>query len=117
MKKFYGYKKCGTCSKAEKHLKATGMEYEYIDITINPPSKKELKAIIEFSNKPYKKALNTSGVVYREQGLKDKVKTMSDAELLEVLNSSGKLLKRPMVIEGNKATIGYNSEEFALVWG
>ena len=56
-------------------------------------------------------------MVYREQGLKDKVKTMSDAELLEVLNSSGKLLKRPMVIEGDKATIGYNSEEFALVWG
>lgn len=116
MIKFYGYKRCGTARKGEKFLTENGIDYEFIDITVNPPAEEELKKIIELSGKEIKKFFNTSGVAYKEGDYKTKIKTMSDEEKIKELSSNGKLIKRPIVFDGKKATVGYNEEEFSTVW-
>ena len=66
--KFYGYKKCSTCRQAETFLKERGVSFDYIDITDNPPSKTELKKILQCSGYPIKKLFNISGQIYRQMG-------------------------------------------------
>ena len=87
-----------------------------MDITVSPPSKEDLIKIIEFSGKPIGKFFNTSGVVYREMKLKDKLKAMSDDEKIDLLASNGKLLKRPIVYNGKISTVGFNENEFTDSW-
>ena len=107
MLKFYGYKKCSTCAKAEKELKKRGIEYKYIDITEKPPAKSALKKIWKQSSVELKKLLNTSGVVYREQNMKEKIKTISESELFETLAGEGRLIKRPLITDGEHSTVGF----------
>jgi arsenate reductase (glutaredoxin) len=114
--KFYGYKKCGTCRKAEKALESKGLAYEFIDITVNPPSLKYLKAMVDQSGKGLDKFYNTSGLKYKEQNIKDLRKTLTEAEQLKMLSAEGYLLKRPLVSDGQKTTVGYQSEEFLETW-
>jgi len=116
MLSYYGYKKCSTSSKAEKFLKNHKINYQFIDITVSPPSKEDLIKIIEFSGKPIGKFFNTSGVVYREMKLKDKLKAMSEDEKIDLLASNGKLLKRPIVYNGKISTVGFNENEFTDSW-
>lgn len=116
MVQFYGYKRCGTCRKGEKHLNENGVEYQFIDITVAPPGLAELRQIITNSGKPLKKFFNTSGVVYREERIKDKLPSMSEDEQIKLLASNGKLLKRPIVSDGNKSSVGYNEDEFNSLW-
>ena len=113
---FYGYKRCGTSRKAEKFLESVSKEYNFIDLTVEPPSKDELKKIIELSGEPIKKFFNTSGVVYKSENMKDKVKDMSDEEKLETLASNGKLIKRPIVTDGKSASVGFKEEIFSGIW-
>lgn len=115
--KFYGYKKCGTCRKAEKDLEARGLNYEFVDITLSPPSKDEFCKIVKLSGKETAKFYNTSGKKYKELNLKDKRKALSDEEQLELIASDGYLMKRPLVTDGSKATVGYKEDEFSEVWG
>jgi arsenate reductase len=117
MIKFYGYKRCGTSRKGEKFLSDKEVEYEFIDITTTPPTKEELGKIILLSGKPHKKFFNTSGVAYRELGMKDKIKTMSEDEMVEALAANGKLIKRPIVTDGNRATVAFVETEFEEIWG
>lgn len=112
----YGYKKCGTCRKAEKALTDNGIDYKFIDITTTPPDKTELESMIKLTGKELKKFFNTSGVVYREMELKEKLKSMSDEEKLELLASNGKLIKRPLTTDGISATVGFNEDEFLTTW-
>jgi arsenate reductase len=112
--KFYGYKKCGTCRKAQKDLEAKGIELDYIDITVQPPSLAELRAIVDHSGKALQKFYNTSGGKYKEMNMKERRLEMSEAEQLELLSQEGYLLKRPLVSDGNKATVGYKAEEFEI---
>lgn len=114
--KLYGYKKCGTCRKAEKFLIENGINYQFIDITINPPSKEELVDIIKLTKKSLKKFFNTSGVVYRTEKIKDKLPTLSEDEQIDLLASNGKLLKRPILTSGKKATVAFDEEEFKKTW-
>lgn len=116
MLKYYGYKRCSTSSKGEKLLKLNDIEYEFIDITISPPSKEELITIIDLSGKPINKFFNTSGVVYREMKLKDKIKNMSDNDKIDLLASDGKLLKRPIVFDGQSSTVAFNEDEYNQTW-
>jgi len=116
MIKFYGYKRCGTSRKAEKFLSDNSVEYEFIDITQNPPTIDELKDALKLSKKEIKKLFNTSGVAYREGKYKDKIKSMSEDEIFEELSKNGKLIKRPVVIDDNRATIGFNEDEFNDTW-
>ena len=113
---FYGYKRCGTSRKAEKFLESVSKDFNFIDLTLNPPSKDELKKIIELSGEPIKKFFNTSGVVYKEEKMKDKVKDMSDDEKLDALSANGKLIKRPLVTDGTNSTVGFKEEIFTDTW-
>ncbi len=116
MLKFYGYKKCDTCRKAEKALAQLGKEYEFIDITLEPPAQGTLKKMVLQSGAQLKKFFNTSGVQYKEMNIKDKVAGMSETQILAMLAGNGRLLKRPLVTDGNKSTVGFNEAVFSKAW-
>lgn len=112
MIKFYGYAKCSTVKKAKKWLNENNIPFEEIEITENPPSKEELEKVYKQSGLEIKKFFNTSGVKYRELGLKDVVKTESDEKLLEILSSDGMLIKRPLVYDDKNVLLGFKEEEW-----
>jgi arsenate reductase len=114
--KFYGYKRCSTSRKAEKYLESQGISFEFIDITENAPSIEELRFILQIGEYPLKKLFNTSGVVYKSENYKDKIKTMSEEECLKALSQNGKLCKRPMILDEQQASVGWNQEEFEKSW-
>ncbi len=113
--KIYSYSKCGTCRNAIKDLEAKKIKFEVIDITENPPSKKVLKSAVKA--KGLQKLFNTSGVQYRELKIKDKLKSMTEAQAIDLLASNGRLIKRPIVVDKDKITIGFNADEYKQVWG
>lgn len=113
---FIQYPKCTTCKKAQKWLDDNGIAYENIHIVDQTPSKEQLKAYYEASGLPLKKFFNTSGMKYRELGLKDKLPTMSEDEQLELLASDGMLIKRPLVTDGKKLTLGFKESDFLETW-
>ncbi|KMK91861.1 arsenate reductase family protein [Rossellomorea marisflavi] len=113
---FYSYPKCGTCRKAKKWLEQEDVDFNEIHIVEEPPSKETLKELYEKSGLPLKKFFNTSGMKYRELGLKDKINTASDDELLELLASDGMLIKRPLTTNGQKVTLGFKEETFEDAW-
>jgi arsenate reductase len=100
--KFYGYKKCSSCRDAEKMLTQKKIAYEFIDITETPPRAEELSGWFKASRLDIKKLLNTSGEVYRSMGLKDKLGTMSEGEVIKLLASNGRLIKRPLITDGQR---------------
>lgn len=113
---FYWYPKCGSCRKAKKWLDDQGLENEEIHIVDNPPTRAELEKLYRSSGLELKKFFNTSGQKYRALGLKDKVSSATEEELLELLASDGMLIKRPIVADGNKVTLGFKEEEFEQAW-
>lgn len=113
---FYWYPKCGSCRNAKKWLDNHGLNYEEIHIVDNPPSREELERLYRQSHIELKKFFNTSGQKYRALGLKDKVNSASEDELLDLLASDGMLIKRPIVSDGSKVTIGFKEEEFEQIW-
>ena len=115
MLKFYGYDKCSTCRNAKKWLDAHAIPYTFIDITENPPPKTLLKALLKTHG--LKPLFNTSGVMYRELGIKDRLPAMIDAEAIDLLAANGKLCKRPMVTDGKRHSVGFKEDVFATVWG
>ena len=113
--KIYSYSKCGTCRNAIKYLEAKKIKFEVFDITENPPSKTVLKSAVKA--KGLQKLFNTSGVQYRELKIKDKLKSMTEAQAIDLLASNGRLIKRPIVVDKDKITIGFNADEYKQVWG
>ena len=109
---FYGYSKWSSVRKAKAWLEENNLEFENIEIVKNPPSKEELKEMYEVSGYELKKFFNTSGVKYRELGLKDIVKTESDEKLLDILSSDGMLIKRPIAYDGKNVVIGFKVDEW-----
>ncbi|MBM7364525.1 arsenate reductase [Priestia taiwanensis] len=116
MLRFYTYPKCGTCQKAKKWFEEKGVAYEAIHIVEQTPSKETLKELLENSGLELKKFFNTSGVRYRELNVKEKVATASEEELLALLASDGMLIKRPIVTDGKKVTLGFNEDVFEKEW-
>ena len=112
--KFYGYNKCGTCRKARKFLDEKKIQVEEFDITLTPPSKAILKKALKEMG--MQKLFNTSGVQYRELKIKDKIKTMTEGQALGLLASNGKLIKRPIAVEGSKITVGFDIDEYKKTW-
>ena len=112
--KVYSYSKCGTCRNAIKDLEEKKIKFEVIDITENPPSKKVLKSAVKV--KGLQKLFNTSGVQYRELKIKDKLKSMTEAQAIDLLASNGRLIKRPIAVDKDKITIGFNADEYKQVW-
>lgn len=109
---FNEYPKCSTCKKAKKWLDDHEIRYDDRHIVENNPSKDELKEWLAKSNKPVRKFFNTSGRLYRELGLKDKLDLMSEDEQLEVLASDGMLIKRPLVVGDDFVLSGFREKEW-----
>ena len=116
MIKFYQYPKCTTCKKAAKFLDEHEVSYKPIDIVQHTPTKQEFKELVVKSEVEINKFFNTHGVKYRELGLKDKLKELSNDEKLELLASDGMLIKRPLAVSGEKVTLGFNEEQYKDVW-
>ncbi len=106
------YPKCSTCKKAQKWLDEKGISYDYRDIKVDNPSRDELARWYKMSDKPLRKFFNTSGMLYRDMGLKDKLGNMTDDEMLDLLATDGMLVKRPLVIDDGGVLIGFREAEW-----
>ena len=105
---FVCYPKCTTCIKAMKWLDGNNVEYTVRNIKEDNPSYGELKVWYERSGLPLKKFFNTSGLLYKDMKLKDRLTSMDEEEQLRLLSTDGMLVKRPIVVDGNKILVGFN---------
>jgi len=109
---FIEYPKCSTCKKAKKWLTEHKIPFEDRHIVEKNPTEAELKEWTARSGLELKKFFNTSGMKYRELGLKDKLADMSDEEKLRLLASDGMLVKRPLVIAADRVLAGFKEKEW-----
>lgn len=109
---FVCYLKCSTCKKAEQYLKAKGLEFAVRDIKTANPTADELRTWYAASGLPLKRFFNTSGNLYKQLGLKDKLPTMSEEEQLELLATDGMLVKRPLLIYDGGVLVGFKQAEY-----
>lgn len=110
--KFICYPKCTTCQKAKKWLDESGISYEMRDIKENNPTLAELKKWHKMSGHPLKKFFNTSGLLYKSMGLKDKLQDMTEEEQLKLLATDGMLVKRPILVTDGKVLVGFREKEY-----
>ena len=104
---FVCYPKCSTCMKAKKWLEEKGLEYELRDIRTDNPTAEELKEWHQKSGLPLKRFFNTSGNLYKEVKLKDRLPDMGEEEQFALLASDGMLVKRPILVAGEKVLVGF----------
>ena len=109
---FVHYPKCSTCKKAKAFLDDRGVAYDERHIVEDNPTFDELKKWYEMSDYPLKRFFNTSGMRYREMGLKDKLAHMSEEEQLELLSTDGMLVKRPILVDGERVRVGFKEKEW-----
>lgn len=110
---FVNYPKCTTCQKAKKWLEENNIEFDSRHIVENNPKKEELKKWLDLSKEPVKKFFNTSGILYREMNLKEKVASCGEDELLDILSTNGMLVKRPLLITNDTVLIGFKVDKWA----
>lgn len=110
---FLCYPRCTTCQKAKKWLDENKIEYTERHIVENNPTYEELKAWYEKSGLPLKKFFNTSGLLYKEMQLKDKIPTMSEEEQLKLLATNGMLVKRPLLVLEDTVIVGFKEVEWS----
>ena len=115
MIKFICYPKCTTCQKAQKWLDDNGVEYEIRDIKLENPTLEELTKWYGISKLPLKKFFNTSGLLYKSLDLKNKLPSMSEDEMLQLLASDGMLVKRPLVIGEDFVLVGFKEDEWRKI--
>lgn len=113
MLKFICYPKCTTCQKAKKWLDDNKIEYELRDIKVNNPTFEELSKWYKMSGLELKKFFNTSGLLYKSMGLKDKLPNMSEEEQLKLLATDGMLVKRPILIGEDFVLTGFKEKEWS----
>lgn len=109
---FLEYPKCSTCKRAKAWLTENGVAFDDRHIVEDNPTAEELKEWWEKSGLPLKKFFNTSGLVYKEQNLKERLPDMSEEEQLALLATNGMLVKRPLVIGGDFVLIGFKETEW-----
>ena len=114
---FYGYNKCSTCRKAKAHLQKRAIAFKEYDITSTPPSKTILQALLKSGAYQLKELFNRSGELYREMKLAEKLPAMSEVKALELLSTHGKLVKRPIITDGTKHTVGFDEKRMQSIWG
>ena len=112
---FVEYPKCSTCQKAKKWLEENGVLFEDRHIKEQNPTEKELTEWIAKSGLPVKKFFNTSGMLYKELGLKDKLPKMTEQEQIQLLSTDGMLVKRPLVIADDTVLVGFRPETWELL--
>ncbi len=111
--KLYHYPKCSTCKKAIKYLRDQGIDADLIDISQQTPSTSELQAMLSSYQGDLRKLFNTSGMQYRELGMKDKLPGMSAEDAIELLTGNGMLIKRPFLLAGANANlVGFKQDEW-----
>ena len=110
---FIEYPKCTTCKKAKKWLDEHQIEYTQRHIVENNPTYDEIKEWHEKSKMPLKKFFNTSGLLYKELQLKDKLPSMSEEEQLKLLATNGMLVKRPIIVYGDTVLVGFKEAEWS----
>ena len=106
------YRKCSTCLKALKWLEVNQVVFDERPIKEENPSYEELEAWYEMSGLPLKKFFNTSGMLYKEMKLKDKLPEMSEDEQLKLLATNGMLVKRPLLLDEDKVLVGFKEKEW-----
>ena len=109
---FIEYPKCSTCKKAKKWLDDHNIKYEDRHIIDNNPTFDELKEWYHKSNLDIKRFFNTSGMLYKEMNLKDKLPNMNEDEMLEILSTNGMLVKRPLIISDDVILTGSKEKEW-----
>lgn len=112
MNKLYCYPRCTTCKKSVKWLEENGIDYEYKHIVEETPSKEDIKKYYKKSGLPLKRFFNTSGNVYKELNLKEKLAEMSEDEQFELLASNGMVLKRPLLVGKDFVLVGFKEAEW-----
>jgi arsenate reductase len=113
MKTVLCYDRCSTCRKALKWLDEHSIAYKPRDIAGQNPSREELEAFYKASGLPLTRFLNTSRKKYRDLNLKDQLKTMSEAEMLDLLASDGMLVKRPILSDGRLVLVGFKEADWS----
>lgn len=114
---FLEYPPCSTCRKAKAWLDAQGLAYSARHIKEDNPTYEELREWYQRSGLPLKKFFNTSGLVYKSLNLKEQLPEMSEEEQLRLLASDGMLVKRPLLICGDKVLTGFREKEWESVIG
>ena len=114
---FIEYPKCTTCQKAKKWLQERNAVFSERNIKTENPTKEELAQWYRESALPLKRFFNTSGLLYKEMGLKDKLPDMSEEEQLALLATDGMLVKRPIVAGGGVVLVGFKEKEWEAAIG
>ena len=109
---FVYYPRCSTCQKAKKWLDENNLKYTERHIVEDNPTYEDLKDWYSRSGLPLKKFFNTSGLLYKDMKLKDKLPAMSEDEQLKLLASNGMLVKRPVVVDGDTVLLGFKEAEW-----
>lgn len=112
MIEFIEYNKCSTCKKAKQFLYNNNIKYNDRPIKEKTPTKEEIKNWIKKYNLDINKLFNTSGLLYKSLNLKEKIKTISDSEKINLLSSNGMLIKRPLLITDKIFLIGFKELEW-----
>ena len=108
---FICYPKCTTCVKARKWLEENKIPFEERNIKENNPTYEELSELYKKSGLPLRRFFNTSGILYREMDLKNKLDSMSEEEMLRLLATDGMLVKRPIAADGDTVLVGFKETD------
>ena len=114
---FVHYPKCSTCKKAMNWLDEHNVEFDQRHIVEDNPTIDELRLWHKMSDLPLRRFFNTSGMLYRDMGLKDKLPSMSEDEMYELLASNGMLVKRPLLVLDDTVLVGFKEKEWETMVG
>ncbi len=106
------YPKCTTCKKAKKWLEEHGIDYTDRNIKEENPTEEEVREFHKKSGQPLKRFFNTSGVVYRDMKLKDRLTAMTEEEQYALLGTDGMLIKRPLIVAEDFVLVGFREKEW-----
>ncbi len=115
MNQFICYPKCSTCKKAQTFLEANQIEYHFRDIKTEKLSEEELTQLIKKAALPIKKFFNTSGLLYKQLNLKEKLASMSEQEQIALLASDGMLVKRPLFVSEDRVIVGFKEDTYKQI--
>lgn len=108
----YVYSKCSTCQKALQFLKDNHINCQIKEINLEPPSIQELKKMLHYKKGDLKKLFNTSGLLYKEMQLSQRLGQFSEKEALELLSKNGMLVKRPFILGEDLGFVGFKELEW-----
>ena len=107
---FVCYPKCSTCKKAEAWLNAHGLEHDVRDIKLDRPTEAELRAWHAESGLPLRRFFNTSGLLYKELKLRERIPAMTEDEMFALLATDGMLVKRPILVTDGAVLVGFRED-------